>query len=145
MIHVDSVKRDIEPQVVISRCYGGSDSFMSLEVRDSKSGQMVASVKLTLEQFAKCVSGELITADSGCVYLNDKIGRSHECERISVPMGDERWGGGEWNDFVEYAKAYCAGVRPNWVMDEIGSRNHHKISAATNGERTYEVVVRRWI
>lgn len=153
MIHKSSVKREIEAQVSIGRAYSGSEerSFISLTVEDKKSGNQVVYVKMSLEQFAQAITGQIVKAESGVAYVTDIVGKVQQVETVLVPMLEDTWGADHWARFKDNCKVYCASKFPDWIMDEIGDRNHHKVKklkAGKDGVRPddcYEVVVRRWI
>ena len=108
-------------------------AFISIEIQDEASRIRIVEVKMTLEEFAQCVTGMSlmdIPAEFGDLSL---IGKQMEVKVIEISGLDYS----TWKDRNRFIKPFEA---DGWKAEDKEEMNHHRMSK--NG---YQVTFRRWV
>lgn len=121
-----------------------SNDAITIELTDRDSGTRFFRGEMTLEDFARAVTGqtELPLAKADVRGL-DRLGLVQEVKELMVPIPD----GYEPYRHDDFAKDHAAWVRPyevdGWTADTDTRFNHHR--GGRNGGQSYKTYFRRWV
>jgi len=117
------------------------DDYIKIEVCDENSCNTFVTLKLSLKDYAMCISGLSGAKCEGEVRCLDRVGKKHEHKIFEFPLGPE-----DEVDFRDKKKAreIIQEVCPEgWIPDT--SFNSQKSFFSKNNQRWASTTIRRWV
>lgn len=113
-----------------------------LVIEDRASLGRVVEIDFDVETFSDLMSSRMSGNLANCkLYPGDDLGKKHENKEVLVPLPDTAFSVSGTTELYDEAER----LNPGWVADRFEERrNMHRVRGS-KGERTYAVMVRRWV
>lgn len=127
-----------DTRLTISKvCSNVEKDYITIRLEDGDSSIRIIEAKVSLENFAKALTGMSYIQCESEVYLTDEIGKIHEHKEIPVELPYDA----SKEKFEEAVKEFCI---DGWITDYRHFKSSQKKSP-TNKPGHYYVGFHRWI